>query len=78
MHALCFILFNLLNYANGKYRWDLLRVRPWYILFIYTKVWVFVWPTGVGGLAEEPYLEEELYEDQIADLSVEQVEGSLQ
>ena len=55
-----------------------LRVRPWYILFIYTKVWVYVWPTGVGGLAEEPYFEEELYEDQIADLSVEQVEGSLQ
>ena len=41
-------------------------------------MWVYVWPTGVGGLAEEPIFEEELYEDQIADLNVEQVEGPLQ
>ena len=41
-------------------------------------MWVYVWPTGVGGLAEEPIVEEELYEDQVADLYSEQVNGPLQ
>ena len=60
---------------NGKCRLGSIKGTSLVYIFIYTKVWVYVWPTGVGVLAEEPFVEEELFEDQLADLYSEQVDG---